>query len=59
VNKLVSELFGTQSIRISKHVEKNSSCFANFVSLGQQHQKGTRRGPSSSNSITSLSVCVG
>jgi hypothetical protein len=56
VNKLLSELFRTQSIRISKHAEKNSSRLANFVSLGQQHQK-EGKGPSSS-SIPSWSVCV-
>ena len=54
MNKLASELFWTQSIRISKHAEKNSSRLTIFVSLGQQHQKG-RKGPSSS--ITSWSVC--
>jgi hypothetical protein len=46
VNKLDS--------RISKHTEKNSSRLVNFVSLGQQHQKG-RKGPSSL--ITFWGVC--
>ena len=40
MNKLVPELFGTQSIRISKPAEKNSSHLKNSASLGEQQVKG-------------------